>query len=132
MAWCGLLEVTPSTDIPDGTTRDRIAKYPVRVHVRPLIVLPVFKAISITEEPVWNALSLTKGKTRSPGWNAAFRSDLAGLSEQDGEYLVHAIQARYGAPIGPKAAADDPPYTPSTEDDRERVDFRVELTRVFH
>ena len=129
MAWCGLLEVTVPSVVPDGTTADRMTKYPVRVPVRPVVILPVFKAIPITDENVWSALSLTRGKTRSPGWNAKFRSDLARLSDEDGEFLIHAISARADAPLGAEVGSNDTDDPQSKDDQREWVNRQIVARR---
>ncbi len=129
MAWCGVLEVTVPPTEADGTTADRLAMYPVRVHVRPVVVLPVFKAVPITDDNVWNSLSLTRGKTRSPGWNAGFRSDLARLSDEDGAFLVEVMRTRYGAPLGPEAAEPDNEAAQDDDDHRERVNRQIVARR---
>jgi hypothetical protein len=129
MAWCGVLEVATPSAMPDGTTADRLAKYPIRVHVRPVIILPLFKAIPITDGDVWNGLSLTRGKTQSPGWNGKFRSDLAKLPDEDGEFLVNAVRARYDAPLGAEAGETSLESSQSEGDDREWVNRQIVARR---
>jgi hypothetical protein len=129
-AWCGVIEVAPPSSTPDSIAPDRLAAYPVRVPVRPLVILPVFNAITMTEgDEVWNSLSLTRGKTRSPGWNARFRSDLARLPVEDGDYLARAIRARNGAPLGAEAADTDEGGADDREDDREWVNRQIVARR---
>lgn len=83
--WFGLLEVL------DGPFEDDAPifyaesdPFVVRFHVRPIVLLPVDKAIPIFEDPVWNRLSFTRGQTRgTPTWTAAVRKSLVEMEADD-------------------------------------------------
>lgn len=87
--WIGLLEVL------EGFTIDETPLfYPeddpfvVRFGVRPLVWLPVEKAVPIHEDRVWNRLSFTRGQSkRSSSWTGKLRGSLAQLDETDGAFL---------------------------------------------
>jgi hypothetical protein len=60
----------------------------VRFRVRPLVCLPIEKAIPIYEGALWNRLSFTEGQTRgTPTWTGRIRTSLVQLAEEDGELL---------------------------------------------
>jgi len=84
--WIGLLEVV------DGPfVQDTPIFYPdndpfvVRFRVRPLIWLPMEKAVPIHEDSVWNGLSFTRGQSkRSSSWTGKLRGSLVRLDQADG------------------------------------------------
>lgn len=88
--WVGLLEVL------DGPFSDTTPIfYPeddpfnVRFRVRPLVWLPVDKAVPIHDEEVWDSLSFTRGQDQSTStWTGRLRSSLRELSDDDGAFLA--------------------------------------------
>jgi hypothetical protein len=69
----------------------------VRFRVRPLVCLPIEKAIPIYEDALWNHLSFTQGETRgTPTWTGSIRTSLVQLEKEDGQILETLIveQAR--------------------------------------
>ena len=98
--WFGILEVL------DGPFHDNTPifyseddPFLVRFHVRPIIWLPIDKAIPIYEDAVWNQLSFTGGQARgTPRWTGHVRTSLVQVSEEDGRLLEALLieQARGG------------------------------------
>lgn len=60
----------------------------VRSRVRPLVWLPVEKAVPIHDERVWNQLSFTRGQSKgSSTWTGKLRGSLVQLDDADGAFL---------------------------------------------
>ena len=105
--WVGLLSVT------DGPFQDSTPIfYPqddpfvIRFRVRPLVWLPVEKAIPIHEDSVWNQLSFTRGHSQSTStWTGKLRGSLVQLSEEDGALLETLLNTQAA---GGKAFPIDP------------------------
>jgi hypothetical protein len=91
--WFGLLEVL------EGPFEDNTPIfYPdddpfvIRFRVRPLVFLPIEKAIPIYEDAVWNQLSFTQGQTRgTPTWTGRVRTSLVQLTDADGKLLENLL-----------------------------------------
>ena len=87
--WFGLLEVL------DGPFEDSKPifysdsdPFVVRFRVRPIVWLPVDRAIPIYEPEVWNRLSFTRGQTRgTPTWTGSVRTSLVQMNEEDGQLI---------------------------------------------
>lgn len=107
--WMGMLEVLegPFDD-------DRPIFYPendpfvVRFRVRPLVWLPVDKAIPIHEDRVWTQLSFTRGQSKhSSSWTGKLRGSLVQLDDADGAFLEALIREQMGGgeayPVDPEA-----------------------------
>jgi len=106
--WFGVLEVL------DGPFRDEKPifyaesdPFIVRFHVKPLVWLPVDKAVPIFEDAVWSRLSFTKGQTRGTShWTGKLRTSLVSLTDEDGDFLESLLQeqARGGKtyPVDPE------------------------------
>jgi hypothetical protein len=100
--WVGVLEVV------DGPREDhRPIFYPeddpfiVRFRVRPIVWLPVDKAIPIYDDRLWNNLSFTRGQTRgSPMWTGKVRTSLVQMAPDDAHLLQSVLleQAEGGTP----------------------------------
>lgn len=94
--WTGLLEVV------DGPFKDDTPIfYPesdpfiTRFHVRPLIWLPLEKAIPVHEDRAWSHLSFTRGRSKgSLGWSAKLHGSLVQLEEADGDFLQSLLRAQ--------------------------------------
>lgn len=94
--WMGLLEVIdgPFVDhtpifYPDSDP------FVVRFHVRPLVWLPVEKAVPIHDDRVWNQLSFTRGQSkRSSSWTWKLRPSLVQLEDADGLFLENLIRSQ--------------------------------------
>ena len=92
----GLLEVV------DGPYEDSTPVfYPdddpfvVRFHVRPVVWLPVEKAVPIRDDAFWGALSFTRGQQKkSSTWTAKVRSSLVQLEDKDGALLESVIRTQ--------------------------------------
>jgi predicted RNA-binding protein len=94
--WVGVLEVLEGPYV-DQTLRflPDIDPFVVRFRVKPIAWLPVEKGLPIHEDHVWNALSLTRGQSKSSStWTGKLRGSLVQLSESDGAFLESAIQAQ--------------------------------------
>jgi predicted RNA-binding protein len=94
--WVGVLEVLEGPYV-DQTPRFLPDSDPfvVRFRVKPIAWLPVEKGLPIHEDHVWNALSLTRGQSKSSSmWTGKLRGSLLQLSESDGAFLESAIQAQ--------------------------------------
>jgi hypothetical protein len=88
--WIGVLEVTSKFFVDD-----KPIFYPgndpfvVRFNVKPLVWLPLEKAIPVWTEDVWQILSFTKGlQTNSNAWTGMVRGSLRKLDPKDGEALM--------------------------------------------
>lgn len=104
--WFGLLEVLegPFQDDKPIFYSDN-DPFVVRFRVRPMVWLPVDKAIPIYESEVWNRLAFTRGQTRgTPTWTGSIRTSLVQMNEDDGRLLESLLleQSRGGKvyPIG--------------------------------
>lgn len=100
--WFGLLEV-----LEGPFQENKPIFYPdsdpfvVRFRVRPIVWLPVDKAIPIYEAEVWNRLSFTRGQKRgTPTWTGSVRTSLVQMNEDDGRLLESLLleQTRGGKP----------------------------------
>lgn len=105
--WIGLLEV-----LEGPVLDDRPIFYPesdpfiVRFRIRPLVWLPVEKAIPIHEDRVWNQLSFTRGQSKhSSTWTGKLRGSLVQLDDTDGEFLEALLREQVD---GGEAYAVDP------------------------
>ena len=105
--WFGLLEMVEGPfqdDTPIFYSEND--PFVVRFRVRPIVWLPVERAIPIYEAEVWNHLSFTHGQTRgTPTWTGSVRTSLAQMNEEDGRLLESLLveQSRGGKayPIDP-------------------------------
>jgi predicted RNA-binding protein len=93
--WFGILEVVsgPFVDhTPIFLPEDD--PFVVRFKVRRLIVLDVEKALPIREDPVWQALSFTKGHDKgSSTWTGKIRASLTQIDDDDGRLLEELLNA---------------------------------------
>jgi len=112
--WFGVLEVV-SGPFNDDTPifypeRD---PFTVRFTVRPIIWLPVDKAIPIHESLIWDRLSFTKGQDKSTStWTGKIRASLVQLAEADGAFLEGAVGAQVdGGTAYPLDDADQRRYS---------------------
>src|SRR5262245_38734148 len=87
--WVGVLEVL------DGPFEDSTPiffpesdPFALRFRVRPVIWLPVEKAVPIFEDNVWKHLSFTRGHARgSSHWTGKLRQSLVPLAAEDGQLI---------------------------------------------
>ncbi len=94
--WFGILEVL------EGPFNDQTPIfYPqndpfvVRFRVRPLVWLPVEKAVPIHEDRVWGLLSFTIGQDKNTSaWTGKIRKSLVQMSEMDGTFLESVIRSQ--------------------------------------
>jgi hypothetical protein len=88
--WVGLLEVTSKYFI-DNTPIFTSSNDPfvIRFKVKPLIWLPIEKALPVWNDVVWKRLSFTKKlPTNSLAWTGMVRGSLRSLNKDDGEALI--------------------------------------------
>jgi predicted RNA-binding protein len=87
--WIGLLEVLEGPFVDDTPIfYPEDDPFVVRFRVRPLVWLPVEKAIPIHEDRVWDQLSFTRGRSKSTsGWTGRLRGSLVQLDDADGAFL---------------------------------------------
>ena len=94
--WVGVLEVLEGPYLDETPLFFPVGDpFVVRFRVRPIAWLSVEKALPIHEDRVWNALSFTRGQSRSSStWTGKLRGSLVQLAENDGAFLESAIQAQ--------------------------------------
>jgi predicted RNA-binding protein len=87
--WVGILEVVKGPYIDETPIYyPENDPFVVRFRVRPIVWLPVEKAIPIHEDEVWNQLSFTRGQIRGTStWTGSIRTSLVQLNEKDGQLL---------------------------------------------
>ena len=69
--------------------------FTVRFNVRQTIWLSVDKSIPIHEDRIWNALSCTRGQSKSTShWTGKIRGSLVQLDDADGALLEAALRAQ--------------------------------------
>jgi hypothetical protein len=92
--WMGLLEVIDGPFVEETPIfYAENDPFVVRFRVRPLVWLPVEKAIPIHEDRVWNQLSFTRGQSkRSSSWTGKLRGSLVQLDDADGAFLERLIR----------------------------------------
>ncbi|MFH0902608.1 MAG: hypothetical protein V2A73_18415 [Pseudomonadota bacterium] len=92
--WIGVL------DVVDGPYMDQTPiftsendPFVVRFHVNASMWLPVDKGVPIHEDHVWNALTFTRGQSKSSStWTGRLRGSLVQLADSDGELLESLIR----------------------------------------
>jgi hypothetical protein len=95
--WVGMLEVLdgPFTDDTPIFYPDE-DPFTLRFKVRPLVLLPIEKAIPIHEDNIWEALTFTVGQDKGTStWTGKIRSSLVQIDENDGTFLEAAYAASY-------------------------------------
>jgi hypothetical protein len=94
--WVGVLEVLEGPYVDETPLFFREGDpYIVRFRVRPVVWLPIEKAIPIREDRVWNILSFTRGQNKqSANWTAPLRRSLVNLSQDDAFRLEEEIKAQ--------------------------------------
>ncbi len=94
--WVGVLEVLEGPYLDETPLFFPVGDpFVVRFRVRPIAWLSVEKALPIHEDHVWNALSFTRGQSRSSStWTGKLRGGLVQLDENDGAFLEAAIKAQ--------------------------------------
>lgn len=87
--WVGLLEVIKGPYLDETPIYyPENDPFVARFRVRPIVWLPVEKAIPIYEDEVWNQLSFTREQIRgTPTWTGSIRTSLVQLNEKDGQLL---------------------------------------------
>lgn len=94
--WVGVLEVTSEwsrDDIPLFYEADD--PFVIRFKVRPLVWLPIEKAIPIRDEQVWSRLSFTRDYDRNyQYWTGKLRASLNQLDDEDGQFLEKLLMAQ--------------------------------------
>lgn len=94
--WVGVLEVLEGPYLDETPLFFPVGDpFVVRFRGRPIAWLSVEKALPIHEDHVWNALSFTRGQSRSSStWTGKLRGGLVQLDENDGAFLEAAITAK--------------------------------------
>jgi predicted RNA-binding protein len=126
--WFGVLEVVEGPFLDNApifqATDD---PFVVRFRVKPLVWLPVERAIPIHDDQVWKHLSFTKGYSKATSsWTGKVRASLAPLSSEDGKLIESLLyeQSRSGLEY-PLDAADARRFTTHTV---RRIDKDVVVT----
>ena len=94
--WATVLEVVGPL-VRDETPRwsDRDDPYVNRFPIKPLVLLPLDRAVPIEQKGVWDRLSFTKDYERGSRWkNIVVRRTLTSLDEDDGRLLENALLER--------------------------------------
>src|SRR6266853_4389579 len=109
--WCGALEIL------DGPFEDAspIFKpsddpFVVRFRVKPIVILNEELCIPITDDSMWNALTITKGiKKGVPGWPylAQLVASLKLMPESDGNFVLKRLTEQHTAPTPYPLSAND-------------------------
>ena len=82
--WCGLLEVVGGQPYHDPAKDP----FPVRLRVKPLVLLDVEHGLPIRNPEIWEALSFTRDEgPASSRWTGKLRGSLVPLDGADGELL---------------------------------------------
>ena len=126
--WFGVLEVVEGPFLDKAPifhpTDD---PFVVRFRVKPLVWLPVERAIPIHDDELWKRLSFTKGYSKATSsWTGKVRASLAPLSKEDGKLIESLLfdQSRGGTEY-PLDAADARKFTTHTV---RRIDKDVVVT----
>lgn len=92
--WIGLLEVLEGPFVDDTPLfYPEDDPFVVRFRVRPLVWLPVEKAIPIHDDRVWNHLSFTRDQSKgSSTWTGKLRGSLVQLDDRDAVFLEALIR----------------------------------------
>ena len=94
--WAGILEVR-SEYFEDSMPLFYLEDDPfvIRFRVKPLVWLPMEKAVPIRDDHVWKALSFTRDcEKNSPRWTGKMRVSLNLLSEEDGRFLEELLEGQ--------------------------------------
>ena len=94
--WVGILEVTSESfedNIPIFLPEND--PFVIRFRVKPLVWLPIEKAVPVQEDRVWGALSFTKEHNKgSTLWTGKIRKGLNILSNEDGRFLEELLKCQ--------------------------------------
>ena len=100
-SWIAALRVT-SPLFEDNTPCFTTVEDPfvLRFKVEPLVLLDPAQGIPIRESIIWDHLSFTKTHERNgSGWTGPLRSSLKLMSDEDGSYLLQALQNQARNPV---------------------------------
>ncbi len=90
--WCGALRVKSAMYRDDTPIFGDPDPYIVRFEVEPIVMFEPEYAIPITEQDVWNNLSITnQHEIGRGGWTGFFRSPLNNFDVSDGEFLIELL-----------------------------------------
>jgi hypothetical protein len=109
--WCGALEILDGP-FEETTPIFKASDDPfvVRFRVRPIVILNEDSCIPLTDESMWNALSITRGiKKGSPGWPYAAQlvASLKVLPQSDGDFVLKRLSQQHDAPVPYPLSASD-------------------------
>jgi len=94
--WFGILDVLEGPYVDETPIYSAEGDpFVVRFKVKPAVWLPVDKGVPIHEDRVWNALSFTRGQSKSSStWTGKLRGSLVQFSDEDGKFLESIISAQ--------------------------------------
>lgn len=126
--WFGILDVVEGPYVDESPIYSAEADpFVVRFRVRPTVWLPVEKGVPIHEDHLWNALSFTRGQSRSSStWTGKLRGSLVQLSDEDGSLLESVIAAQGNG--GATYPVDDADYRRLVGHRVRRADKDVSVT----
>jgi len=92
--WFGILDVLEGPFVDDTPIYTPEGDpFVVRFRVKPAVWLSVEKGVPIHEDHVWNALSFTRGQSKSSStWTGKVRGSLVQVSGEDGAFLESLIR----------------------------------------
>ncbi len=94
--WFGVLDVLEGPYVDESPIFAAEADpFVVRFRVKPTVWLSLEKGVPIHEDRLWNALSFTRGQSKSSTtWTGKLRGSLAQLTSEDGALLESVIMAQ--------------------------------------
>lgn len=126
--WFGILDVVDGPFVDETPIYTAEADpYVVRFRVKPTVWLPVEKGVPIHEDRVWNALSFTRGQSKSSStWTGKLRGSLVQLTDEDGAFLESVISGQVDG--GATYAVDEAEYRRLVGHRVRRADKDVSVT----
>ena len=119
--WCGALRVDATMYQDDTPIFNDPDPFTVRFQVTPIVALDPEHSVPITENEVWNALSMTRDHEKGRlGWTGFFRGPLNTFEEGDAQYLMELLESQL----------QNPSVYPLTEKERRQIVAGTQIRSV--